>query len=68
MTKATKKNNKVLQRLLSILIAFSLLFYVGYQTYRSIFSGVKTELAVSYSVYESIEAQGIIHRTCLLYG
>ncbi len=58
-----RTKNRSWQRLLTVLIVLGLLGYFGYQTYRSIFSGVKTELAVNYSVYESIEAEGLILRT-----
>ncbi len=61
MTRKSKRNST--GTLLAVLVVFVLLFYVGYQIYRSVFSGVKTELAGQYSVYESIEAQGLIFRS-----
>lgn len=42
-----------------VLLVFS---YIGYQAYRSIYSDVNTELAVVHSVYESIEAEGLVYR------
>ena len=50
-------------RVLVVLSALLILGYLGYQVYRSIFSGIKTELAVNYSVYESIEAEGLVIRS-----
>ena len=58
-----KKKSRSWNGLLTFLLALALLSYLGYQTYRSIFSGVKTELAVNYSVYESVEAEGVIFRS-----
>ena len=48
---------------MTLLLVVVMVFYVGYQTYRSIFSGVETEMASTHSVYESIEAQGIVFRS-----
>ncbi len=59
----TKTKNRSWQRLLTVLIVLALLGYIGYQAYRSIFSGIKMELAVNYSIYESIETQGLIFRS-----
>lgn len=58
-----KAGNRSWHKLLTALIVLALLGYIGYQTYRSIFSGIKTELAVNYSIYESIETQGLIFRS-----
>ncbi len=58
-----KSKKRSWNKLLTILIVLALLSYVGYQVYRSIFSVIKTELAVNYSVYESIEAEGLIFRS-----
>lgn len=58
-----KTKNRSWQKIFTILIVLALLGYIGYQVYRSIFSGIKTELAVNYSVYESIEAEGLIFRS-----
>ena len=51
------------RRLLSFALVAGLVFYVGYQAYRGIFSGVTTEMAVMHSVYESIEAEGLVFRS-----
>ena len=40
-----------------------LLFYGGYQLYRSVFATIQTEQAAAYSVYESIDAQGLVFRS-----
>lgn len=58
-----KNKSRSWQRILTAVIVLALLSYTGYQIYRSIFSGINTELAVNYSVYESIEAEGLIIRT-----
>lgn len=59
---AVKKSASI-SKWVSVALVLSVLFYVGYQVYRSIYSTVKTELAVSHSVYESIETKGLIFRT-----
>lgn len=59
---AKKKNNST-YRLLSVLLVVGVLFYVGYQAYRSIFNNVTTEMVSSYSVYESIKTDGIVFRS-----
>lgn len=48
---------------LSVSLVLLLVFYIGYQAYRGIFSGVTTEMAVVHSIYESIEAEGIVFRS-----
>ncbi len=58
---AVKKDRSY--RILSAVLVVALLFYVGFQVYRSIFDAVSTELATKHSVYESIEAKGIVFRT-----
>lgn len=57
-----KRKNSAVRTLLTLLLAVVMVFYVGYQTYRSIFSGVETEMAVTHSVFESIGAEGIVFR------
>lgn len=58
-----KKQAKSWSGLLTFLMVLAILSYLGYQIYRSVFSVIKTELAVNYSVYESVEAQGLIFRS-----
>lgn len=58
-----KKQKRGVQTLITILLCAVLLFYVGYQAYRSVFADVDTELAVMHSVYETIETEGLVYRT-----
>ncbi len=58
-----KKKTRSWGRLLTLLVMLLILSYIGYQIYRSAFSVIKTELAVNYSVHESIEAEGLVFRT-----
>ncbi len=58
-----RKKQPVWQSLLSVLLVAVVLFYLGYQAYRSIVSGVTTEMAVVHSVYESIETEGMVFRS-----
>lgn len=58
-----KKRTRSWGRLLTLLAVLLILSYIGYQIYRSVFSVIKTELAVNYSVHESIEAEGLVFRT-----
>lgn len=60
---AANKNRKRTNRLLSVLLVLGVLFYAGYQAYRSIFNTVTTEMVSSYSVYESIKTDGIVFRS-----
>ncbi|MBQ9860376.1 MAG: hypothetical protein IJO76_06870 [Clostridia bacterium] len=63
MAKSAKKKSTAGQKLLSFALIATLLFYVGYQVYRSVFSEVTTEMAVMHSVYESIETEGLVFRS-----
>lgn len=58
-----KKKQKGWQALVTLLLCVVVIGYIGFQSYRSIFSHVDTELAVMHSVYESIEAEGLVYRT-----
>ena len=58
-----KKQKRGLQTLVTLLLCAVLLFYVGYQAYRSVFADVDTELAVMHSVFETIDAEGLVYRT-----
>ena len=51
------------RRALSFALLFGMILYVGFQIYRGIFSGVTTEMAVQHSVYESIDAEGLVFRS-----
>ncbi len=59
----SRKKSHSLNKLLAVAAVLIVIGYVGYQAYRSIFSDVKTELASQYSVYESVEATGLILRS-----
>lgn len=58
-----KRKNKGWRTITTTVLVCAVLFYVGYQAYRSIYSSISTELAVMHSVYESIETEGLIYRT-----
>lgn len=57
------QKSKGWQTIATLFLVCVVLFYVGYQAYRSIYSGIDTELAVMHSVYESIETEGLVYRT-----
>ena len=57
------KKNPALRALLTAVLVFLMVLYVGYQAYRSIFSEIVTEMAVTHSVYETIDAQGLVFRS-----
>lgn len=61
MAVKTKKKNRA-QSVLSVLLTLGLLLYVGYQLYRGLFAKIKTEQVNTYSVFESIDTQGIVFR------
>ncbi len=44
-------------------LVVALLLYGGYQLYRGVFATIKTEQTASYSVYESIDAEGLVFRS-----
>ena len=58
-----KKKTKGWQALVTLLLACAVILYVAYQAYRSVYSGVDTELAVIHSTYESIETEGLVYRS-----
>lgn len=51
------------QAILTIVLVIGVLVYLAFQVYRSVFSGVDTEMAVVHSVYDSIDAEGLIYRS-----
>ncbi len=57
-----KKQSRWRTFLISILI-LATVAYIGYQGVRGVFSGIETEMAVVHSVYESIDAQGLVYRS-----
>lgn len=58
-----KKKAKGWQAIVTLMLVCAVIFYVSYQAYRSVYSGVDTELAVLHSTYESIETEGLVYRT-----
>ena len=58
-----KKKHKGWQALATVALCCVVVLYIGFQVYRSIFSQVVTELAVTHSVFESIETEGLVYRT-----
>ena len=55
--------NSVLKRVATITAAVALLLYVGYQGSQMLYSSVKTETVYSYSVYKTVDAQGLFIRS-----
>lgn len=58
-----KRKSRGWQTVATLFLVCAVLFYVGFQAYRSIYSSIDTELAVLHSVYESIETEGLVYRT-----
>lgn len=50
------------RRLLTVLASVFLLAYVGYQAFQMLYSPLETETVYSYSVYETVDTQGITIR------
>ena len=61
MTAKDKKGRA--QRLIAWSVTLLLLLYAGYQIYRALVGRIGTEQVNTYSVYESIDATGIIFRS-----
>lgn len=51
------------QAVLTVFLVVGVLVYLSFQVYRSVFSGVDTEMAVVHRVYKSIDAEGLIYRS-----
>lgn len=61
---ATRKKRKGnIQGIITALLATVLLIYIAFQAYRSVFNQIDTELAVLHSVYETIDAEGLVYRS-----
>ena len=58
-----RRRAKFWRTAVTALLVLSVLCYIGYQTYRSIYTDINTELAVMHSVYESIETEGLVYRS-----
>lgn len=59
----SRKKQNGWQTVATLALCAVVLSYIGFQVYRSIFSHVETELAITHSVYESIETKGLVYRT-----
>ena len=57
-----KVNNSLIRRLGTTAIALLLLLYVGYQVYRSHYSGVRTETAAYFTASDSVQVTGFAVR------
>ena len=55
-------NNSLIRRLATTAIAVLLLLYVGYQVYRSHYSGVKTETSAYFTASDSVQVTGVAVR------
>lgn len=58
-----KKKTNRWQTILAFVLVSAVIFYISYQAYRSVYSGVETELAVMHSTFESIETEGLVFRS-----
>ena len=58
-----RKKTKGWQAIITLLLVCAVIFYIAFQAYRSVYSGVDTELATLHSTYESIETEGLVYRT-----
>ena len=54
--------NKILKRVLTVVLSVFLIAYVGYQLYQMVYSPVTTETVYSYSTYQTIDTNGITVR------
>lgn len=54
--------NKILRRVLTVVLSVFLIAYVGYQLYQMIYSPVTTETVYAYSTYQTIDTEGITVR------
>ena len=59
----TQKKKKRQQGWITFGVVVLLLLYGGYQLYRGVFATIQTEQAAVYSVYESIDAEGLVFRS-----
>ena len=59
----TQKKKKRRQGWITFGVIVLLLLYGGYQLYQGVFATIQTEQAASYSVYESIDAEGLVFRS-----
>ena len=57
-----RSRKKIGRTILVTLLVLLVICYIGYQAYRSIYTDVTTELAVTHSVYESIETKALVYR------
>lgn len=50
------------KRLVTVVVSLFLIAYVGYQAFQVLYNPVKTETVASYSVYDTVDAEGIAIR------
>ncbi len=51
------------KRLITVVVSLFLIAYVGYQAYQVLYNPVKTETVTKYSVYDTIDTEGIAVRS-----
>lgn len=61
-TMRKRRKKKIGRTIVVSLLVILVLCYIGYQAYRSVYTGVNTELATLHSVYDSIETEALIYR------
>lgn len=57
-----RRTKKIGRTIVVALLLILVVCYIGYQAYRSIYTDITTELAVTHSVYESIETKALVYR------
>lgn len=57
-----RKRAQVWRVIITVFLVTLVVLYICYQAYRSLYSEIHTELATVHSVYESIEAEGLVYR------
>ena len=47
-----------IKRIVTVVVSLFLITYVGYQAFQVLYNPVKTETVYSYSVYDTVDAEG----------